>query len=236
MRDSRPSFNVYMITSLSVIIFYLLECDTLLSLVKPVIVPAIFYYYIQTTRYKISKSFSIALWLFFVSDMIEIIDSNQGLVLIMSCSFTSYIIISVMILREKIEVRFSNTSVLFSILFAITAVYMSIQVLISVSLENVPKFIFFAMYAALIIVMVIYAIFRFFTEKDYVSQILLAMTMAMFVSDIFYGYARFLIIDNTIIKVVSIIAQFVSYFWMVQYYNNRRPSLAKRTICKNLKL
>ncbi len=130
MRDSRPSFNVYMITSLSVIIFHLLECDTLLSLVKPVIVPAIFYYYIQTTRYKISKSFSIALWLFFVSDMIEIIDSNQGLVLIMSCSFTSYIIISVMILREKIEVRFSNTSVLFSILFAITAVYMSIQVLI----------------------------------------------------------------------------------------------------------
>lgn len=119
-----------MITSLSVIIFHLLECDTLLSLVKPVIVPAIFYYYIQTTRYKISKSFSIALWLFFVSDMIEIIDSNQGLVLIMSCSFTSYIIISVMILREKIEVRFSNTSVLFSILFAITAVYMSIQVLI----------------------------------------------------------------------------------------------------------
>ena len=221
MRDSKPSFYVFILTSICVIILYVLELDNLISVVKPIIVPAIFYYYTQTTSRPISLSFTIALSLFFTADMVEILETPDSIYLLMTCGFLSYLILFRYALREKVLLVFSFKSIATSVAIFSTSVVLSSNLITGSAIVHSDYLLFYIIYATLIIVMLSYAIIRRLSNNDSSSKFFLAMTFVMFASDLLYTYSHYIYYQK-IVVVGSLMAQFSSYYFMVEYYNSRK--------------
>lgn len=208
------------------IIFYVLKWEDSIAVVKPVIVPAIYYYYFQTKNRPINILFTIALWLFFVADMIEIIDSLRGIYLIMICGLLSYLIMFRFGIKDHIKLVYTTTSVVFTGVVAISLAILCAYVIMNMGPMNTIYFAFFIVYATAIISMLSYAILRIFSNNDYVSRLFLAMVGVMFLSDLLYAFNRYVEFYLTI-GIVSFVAQFISYYWMVEYFNRRSTVFSK---------
>ena len=224
MRDSRPSLYAYIITSLFVLVFYLLRWDDSIVVVKPVIVPAIYYYYIQTTKSPTNILFSAALWLFFIADMIEIVDGSAGIYLIMICGLLSYLIMFQFALKDKVKLIFNWKSAIIAISIFTSVAIPSAYVIANTNTADTFYFDFFIIYAIILISMFCYAIIRVFSSNDTVSRLFLAVVSAMLLSDFLYAYNRY-VEFYMITALVSLMAQFISYYWMVEYFNKRQSSM-----------
>lgn len=221
MQDSQPSLYAFIFTSICVVILVVMELQDLISVVKPVIVPAIFYYYTQTTNRPISVFFTVALSLFFMADMAEVFDSSDHIYLIMACGLISYIIMFRYALREKIRLIFSFKTIITAFAIFSTSVVLSSNLIIGSAIKNSEYLFFFIIYAIVIIVMVSYGIVRRLSNYARSSKFFLAMALLMFISDLLYTYCHY-VTYYKIVAVISLIAQFSSYYFMVEYYNSRK--------------
>lgn len=224
MQDSRPSLYAYIITSFFVLVFYVLRWEDFIVVVKPVIVPAIYFYYIQTTKRPISILFSAALWLFFIADMIEVIDGSAGIYLIMSCGLLSYLIMFRFAIRDKVKLSINwKSSIIVISIFTFVSIP-SAYVILNTNTSNTIYFDFFIVYAIILIGMFCYAIIRVFSSNDKVSRLFLAVVGSMLLSDFLYAYTRY-VEFYMVAALVSFVAQFSSYYLMVEYFNNRKSAV-----------
>lgn len=221
MQDSQPSLYAFIFTSICVVILFVMELQDLILVVKPVIVPAIFYYYTQTTNRPISVFFTVALALFFMADMAEVFDSSDYIYLIMACGLISYLIMFRFALREKIRLIFSFKTIVTVFAIFSTSVVLSSNLIISSVIKKSEYLFFFIIYAIVIIMMLSYAILRRLSNDASSSKFFLAMALLMFISDLLYTYSNYVTYYKTVV-VISLIAQFSSYYFMVEYYNSRK--------------
>ncbi len=220
MQDSRPSLYAYITTSICVLIFYVLKWENLITVVKPVIVPAIYYYYVQTTKTKINIEFTIAVWLFFIADMIEIVDAAAGIYLIMACSLTSYIIMFRFAILDNIKLEFSWKSSLLSITVVVIIAILSGQIINQTHTEHTIFFYFFVLYTLIVLSMFGYAILRLISKNDASSKLFILMVATMLVSDFLFASNKYILYYMPR-AILSFVAQFTSYYFMVEYFNKR---------------
>lgn len=226
MRDSLPSLYAYIITSLCVLVFYVLKWEDFITVVKPVIVPAIFYYYVQTTKGQVNLLFAAALWLFFIADMIEIVDSDRGVYLMMFCGLLSYLIMFRFALLDNIRLDFSFKAILVTTITIAFVAFISSQVIMHTNTSNTSYFYFFVLYSIIIFSMFSYAILRLFSKNDSSSRLFLAMVISMFLSDYLYAHNWYVEFYMTF-ALLSLVAQFISYYFMVEYFNRRNVGDSK---------
>ena len=226
MRDSSPSLYAYIFTSFCVIIFYILKWEEFITVVKPVIVPAIYYYYVQTTKRPINTWFTVAIWLFFIADMIEIVDAKAGLYWIMACSLMSYIIMFRFALLDKVKFNFSWKSIFITIAIIAFIAVLSAQVIGQTNTSNTIYFYFFAIYTITLLSMISYGMLRLFSNNDVASRLFLSMVGVMFLSDFLYASNKY-VEYNMPRAIMSFLAQFTSYYFMVEYFNVRVRSKLK---------
>ena len=225
MQDSRPSLYVYFITSVCVLIFYVLKMDDFITLVKPIIVPAIYFYYLQKTGNRINLLFTAAIWLFFAADMIEIVDDSAGIYWIMAFTLASYVIMMRFAVLDNIKMIVSWKSIVVSVLALSTIAVFSTQIINQTQSENTVYFYFFVLYTILALSMFGYAIMRFFSKNDLTSRLFLMMVVAMVLSDLLYSFNKYVNYSISV-ALISFTAQFASYYFMVEYFI-KRDSIAK---------
>lgn len=217
MKDSRPSLYAYIFTSVFVIILYVLKWTEFILIVKPVIVPSIFYYYIQRSKRPFNILFSISLWLFFATDMIDLLDGFGGIYLIITCGILSYLIIFRFAILEKVPLNFNCKNLIVLTIIVAVVGLLCVGIIENTNTLNTIYVNVFASYTLIMIVMLGYAVLRILTKNDLVSRLFFAMAFAMFISDYLYAYNRY-IRYNLIISVISMAFQFVSYYLMVEYF------------------
>lgn len=223
MRDSRPSLYAYIITSLCVVIFTAFGWEQMVIVAIPVIIPAIFFYYIQTATQPISIGFSVALWLFFAADMIEIVDEHNGIYLIIICTALSYLIMFGMALRDKVKLSFIFKPLFITAIFAMLSSTVLIEIIKKAATSDANYIFIFNVYAVVIVSIFSYAILRIFSKNDLTSKMFLVMVISMFISDLLYGYYRYVGV-NKIVVLAGLTSQFISYYFMVEYFNRRKVS------------
>lgn len=226
MKDSAPSLYAYIVTSVCVIIFYILKWENFITLVKPVIVPAIYYYYLQTTKRPINIMFSIAIWLFFVADMIEIVDAAAGIYLIMTCNLISYTIMFRFAILEHVKLRVTWKSAVPTLIIAATIAIVCAFIIGKTGPSNTIYFYYFIVYTIIFLSMICYSILRILTNNDVAARLFMSMVAVMFFSDILYAsnnYVKYIMP----LAIVSFISQFISYYFMVEYFS-KRGSVAKQ--------
>jgi hypothetical protein len=221
MKDSRPSLILFIVAGTLALVAKVFQMEELMIAVKPMVIPAIFYYYLQTKPMKVNLLFSLALWLFFVSDMVMVLFPMTGMPWIMITSMSSYLILIGFALYDRASIKFSAFNVVFITLLLILLGYFTFTIL-SLNVESIVSH--YGMYLAYGIVLTSLAVIsaaNYLSDNSVVFLHLSCMALCMVVSDLFFCIYRF-VIKLPVIDDINLFSQFMSYFFMVRYFNSRR--------------
>jgi hypothetical protein len=226
MKDSLPSLILYIVAGALAIIGKATGSEMLLLVTKPMVVPAIFYYYLQTKSRNVNALFLVGLWAFFIADMIMILMPRTGILYIMACGMVSYLVMVYFALKDCKPIRIGSFNILF---FGVTTLLLGYVILEIVNLD-VPiilnNYAFHVAYGAILLLLVAVSTFNYLTNNTTAFLYLCAMALCMMVSDLFYCIDKFVykmpVIDN-----INLLSQFMSYFFMVRYFNTRRAVYAE---------
>ncbi len=209
------------------IIAKVFDNELLMLIVKPMVVPAIFYYYLQTKTRKTSFLFSIVLWFFFIGDMIMVLFPLSGILWVMGCTMASYLILLKFVLEDRSAIKFSFFNIVFLTLLLILLGYILFTIL-NLNIDSIVRnYLMYLVYGIILISLVAISTFNYLSDNSAVYLHLCSMALCLLVSDLFYCINRF-IIQLPIIDHINLFSQFMSYFFMVKYFNSRKGKVMQR--------
>lgn len=227
MKDSRPSIILFIIAGTLALVAKIFNYEDLMIATKPMVIPAIFYYYLQTKTRRTNLLFSLALWLFFISDMVMVLFPMTGMFWIMITSMTSYLIMIRFALSDRAALKFSAFNVVFITLLLILLGYFVFTIL-SLNIEGiVSHYGMYLAYGIVLILLATVAAANYLSDNSTIYLHLSCMALCMVISDLFFCIYRFMI-DLPIIDYINLFSQFMSYFFMVKYFNARKKVVQRQ--------
>jgi len=221
MKDSRPSLILFIVAGALALMAKVFQLEDLMIATKPMVVPAIFYYYLQTRTRPVNLMFSSALWLFFISDMVMVLYPRSGMPWIMATCMASYLIMIGFALSDRAAVKFNFFNVLFITLLLFLLGYFTFTIL-SLDIEGiVANYSMYLTYGVVLTLLAVVSAANYLSDNSIVFLHLSSMALCMVVSDLFFCIYRF-VIDLPVIDHINLFAQFMSYFFMVRYFNSRK--------------
>lgn len=195
--------------------------EDLMIATKPMVIPAIFFYYLQTRTAPVNYLFSLALWLFFISDMVMILFPYSGMPWIMVTSMASYLIMIRFALRDRAAIKFSAFNVVFIALLLLLLGYFVFTIL-SLNIEGiVANYGMYLTYGIVLTLLATVSAANYLSDNGVIYLHLSCMALCMVVSDLFFCIYRF-VINLAVIDHINLFSQFMSYFFMVSYFNSRK--------------
>ena len=226
MKDRNPSLILYIAATILVLVAKVFDDEVLMLITKPMVVPAIYYYYLQTKTRDVNVVFSVAVWLFFIADMITLLYGPGGILYVMGCGIASYLLLSYFAMTDAVVPRLSVVNAAF--LVALTAVLgYWLYTILSMNIETInAHYTFYLAYGIVLVLLVAVSAFNFLSRSTPVYLNLCLMSLCMLISDLFYSINKF-VIEIALLDHLNLFAQFVSYYFMVRYFVDRRSSVSE---------
>ena len=224
MKDSRPSFILFVVASVGVLLGKAFDLELLMLLTKPMVIPAIFYYYLQTKTRNTNVLFSAVLALFFLGDMFMLLDPKSGLIGIMVCGMLAHLLLIELAVEDRMQLKFTFFNLFFLTLLLLLPSYI-LYLLLHLNVDSIDQhYLLFLVYGVVLIFLVGISIINHLSHHDTSSLYLTTTTLCLMVSDLLYSIARF-IIDMPLLDHLNLAVQFMAYFFMVKYFNSRRTEM-----------
>ena len=221
MKDSRPSLILFIVAGSLALVAKIFNLDDLMIATKPMVIPAIYYYYLQTKTRPVNVLFSLAVWLFFISDMVMVLFPLTGMPWIMITSMSSYLIMIGFALSDRASIKFSVYNIVFITLLLLLLGYFTFTIL-SLNIESImSNYGMYLAYGVVLTALAAVSAANYLSDNSAVFLHLSCMALCMVVSDLFFCIYRFMI-NLPIIDDINLFSQFMSYFFMVRYFNSRK--------------
>jgi hypothetical protein len=186
MRDSKPSLILFFAAGALAITAKIFNMELLMIVAKPMVVPAIYYYYLQTKRRKTSLMFSIALWCFFIADMVMLLFPVNGMLAIMACCMISYLILLKFAVDDCNVIKLNLFNIVFLSLLLILLSYILVTIL-NLNIEDIiSNYAMYLIYGVILILLVTVSAFNYLSDTSVVFLHLSSMALCMLVSDLFF--------------------------------------------------
>lgn len=217
MKANTPSLILFFVTSTLAIIFKLLNQDLWMLCTKSMIMPSLFIYYLVSNNYKISSFRLLFFILFFVRDVFNTMLISESALGSFLCVLAVYMLLLYIGLREFKSFKFGNKDFLFIglILFFVTMICFCV---LNLKLENLelsfPLYVFFGVILSSLGAV---SIINYIKTGSYMFFNAMLMSICFIVTDIFFILYKFYFYDYAF-TLVSLITQFLSYFFMVNYF------------------
>lgn len=231
MKDSRPSLILYIVAGIGVILGKIFDHEIVMLIFKPMVVPAIYYYYLQTKTRDTNVLFSINVWLFFISDMVLLIYGQDVILFVMGCNLISYLILIKIAASDNVKAKLNLFNIIFITILLFLLGFILFTIL-NLKIEYIIDYYFFYLiYGIVLIILVAISAFNYLSNSTASFLHLCLMSLSILVSDLFYAINRF-IIEVPILDHCNTFIQFLSYFFMVKYFNSRRSEALKNNLIK----
>ncbi|MEW5675781.1 hypothetical protein ABGT15_05670 [Flavobacterium enshiense] len=218
-----PALVLYSFASFLFIISVVFDLETLSMLFKPMIAPAIYFYYWQKSNGKVSVIFSLILFLFYCGDMMILIQYENLFVPLMLMNLVAYLLLfkflveDLMLLREN-RIHSSNIfSIIIFTLFLLSLLYMGLKLIFDASSENYGLITF---YGITLFLLGLQTTFLYIMNNSSSNVFLAITTLCFIMSDLFYVlYNYYLNLDIFIF--INVSCQVISFYFLVNYILNR---------------
>ena len=224
MQSKYPSLVLYVITSVIAVISTAIEWEWLTFLIKPIIVPAIFYYYLQRNEFKIELLFVLGLFSSYASDMIVLFDiENQNVVVTLLNMFTNVVMLYYVINDISFKSLEIQRIVYFfgNLVSFLAVVYIMLTLMSNLSTTTLVVYI---VYGLLLSILASLAIINHVVSHNLKTFYALIMCICFITTDVFYIVYNFYV-NMYVFLLLNLAAQFVSYFYMISYkvtYSTKR--------------
>lgn len=208
----------YVLISLGALIGVVFDFKVVEVVFKPVVVPLIFVYYLYRTNFKLSGTFTSILILSFASDMASVfqIEKKQIFILILNLA------INILFLKSFLKDYFKLNVVDYKQIINGFFVMAAVMVLVVVCLTMMPnlgvsELVNYLLYGFVLSLMSTVAICNTILNDNLKIFYALVLSISFIITDVFYVLYNFYLPMNVFL-LVNQIAQFASYFFIVNYF------------------
>jgi hypothetical protein len=217
MKASTPSLILFFITSVLAIIFKLIGHNDLVLCTKSVIIPSLFIYYLVSNNYKVSGLIAVIFILFFVRDIFNTLSISETAMGSFLCVLVVYVLLLYIAQKDFKHLKFSyrDSLSIFILIFGIAVICYSV---LNLKLENLElDFSLYVVFGIVLSILSIVSILNYIKNGSYVFFNAMLMCICFIITDIFFVLYKFYFY-NYVFTLISIVTQFSSYFFMVNYF------------------
>ena len=232
MKYKYPSLILYAIASVITIISTILEYDWLTFFVKPIIVPAIFYYYLQRNDLKIEGLFFLGILSSYASDVIVLLNFENHQVIITLLNMFTYVVMLYYVLHDFSVKKIGLQKVIYfvgNLLSFLVVVYIMLTLMSDMTRVSLGIYI---LYGVIISVLASFAIINHISTHNLKTFYALIMCICFVTTDIFYIVYNFYV-GMHVFLLLNLAAQFVSYFYMIHYMTTANPNDIRNDIIRD---
>jgi len=217
---NKPALVVYFVACLVFMLGVIMSNNELMLVSKPIIVPAILFYYLQEKRVRFNWSYALIIMLFFIGDMIVLIDLPDFFIIIVAVFQLAYLFFLKGIVDDLVAIRFRfiNKTHLFTlllcVLFLIYLLISIIDVLMEAKTEYMGLLVVYGI--TLVSIGTIASLYYIIRPSRYTTFMIFASLSFVF-SDVFFILKKdFLEIE--ILNYLNNFTQIISYYFLTKYY------------------
>ncbi|WP_348823292.1 hypothetical protein [Flavobacterium aestuarii] len=217
MKASTPSLILFFVTSILAIIFKLLDHDMLVLYTKSMIIPSLFIYYLVCNNYKISSLKAIIFLAFFVRDVFNTLRIGESAMGSFLCVLFVYVLLLCIALKEwkSFQFGFKDAIPFIFLVFFLSLICYSV---LNLKLENLElDFSLYAVFGVILTLLSLISIINYIKSGSYAFFNGMLMSICFIITDVFFVLYKFYFY-NYAFTLVSLITQFLSYFFMVNYF------------------
>ena len=229
MGKLKPAIGLYFISSILVLIAVVFNLNELEQIAKPIVIPSIFFFYLQHRYKRVNWWFSIAILACFVGDMILLIDPEFEILWIILCFFISYAILIKFGIDDLVPQKLTFSNIGIGILSVFFLLFVLLSIVDLIEPESTERYIMFLFYGFSLLVLTVISLFNFFSDASKAALYFSIMALCIVISDVFYSFYHF-IEPIEMFNYINIFFQLATYYCMVSYFLVRieKPSKFNR--------
>lgn len=221
MNKSTPALLLYLAASLMYVLSIIFKWDSAVTLLfKPMIFPAIYFYYLQESEFKPNLFPSLILILFFIGDMIILMDFENNLIPLMVLNMSAYLILAYHVTKDILIIRnpkisnFMILNVFLVIGFLMSLLYIALSLVFNAS---DPYFGILMAYGIVLMLLSIEIVTYYFLKADATSFFVLMTIICLGISDLFHVLYNYY--DNFPVFInINVLCQAASFYFLVKYF------------------
>lgn len=217
MKASTPSLILFFVVSFLAVIFKIFGHNILVFYSEPIIIPSLFIYYFVSNNYRITFLKALIFLLFFVREIFDALGVSESPAGSFSCVLAVYVLLLYLALQDLKQLKFSYGDCFsaFVLIFGISAICYSV---LNLKLENLDlDFSLYVSFGIILSILSIISILSYVKNGRYVFFYAMLMCVCFVITDVFFVLYKFYFY-NYVFILISIITQFLSYFFMVSYF------------------
>lgn len=233
MDKSTPALILYFAASLVYVLSVVLHADAVITfLVKPMIAPAIFFYYWQESKGKVFLLPSLVLLLFYIGDMMILIEYDNLLVPLMLFNLGAYLILGFYLTKDLLKIKNPEISsymiliICIVIAFLLSLLYAALTLVFSASDSN---YSLLTIYGVTLVLLGIETVSYYILKNNTEGFFLLIGVLCLIICDLFYVlynyYAQFEVFIN-----INVFCQAISFYFIVKYFLYRKSTNSIKNI------
>ena len=229
MGKIKPSLLLYFASSLLVLFAVVINKQELEQLVKPIVIPSIYFYYLQYRYKRVNWWFSIAILACFVGDMIVLIDPQFEILWIIFSFLVCYIILIKFGIEDLVPQKLTIANIGFGIISVGFLLFVIFSIIDLMEPKSTERYILFLLYGICLLILTVISLFNFFSDASKAALYFSIMALCMVISDVFYSFYHF-IEPFEMFNYINIFFQLASYYCMVSYFlvRNEKPLKFRR--------
>lgn len=205
-------------------VFYMLgvmmDNNEIMLVAKPVIVPAIFFYYLQERKIKFNWTYTLITILFFTGDMIVLIDSDNLFILVIAVFLLAYLFFLKGLVDDLVTIRlqFINKTHLFALLICVFFLIYLLISIVDVLIENKSENLgLIVLYGIVLVSIGILASLNYITKPSRYTTFMILASLSFVISDVFYILKKDFL-EIAILDYLNNFTQIISYYFLTKYF------------------
>lgn len=221
MRTEKPAILLYFTACVLAVIATAIPSETLLIFSKPIVIPAIFFYYLSVKTVKFNIWYAVFLALTFIGDTIVLLELRDGTMYIMLPYILSYAILLKFIFADTAALRFSRSGLAVGV-FVFAMIVGAAFTLIGFFDESQKKLeVPILIYGLILALQAGLSAYHIHVSNSNASFFMAMTALFNCVSDIFY-VIFILIIPTPEFLPLDIGLQIFSYYFVIKYFVYRK--------------
>lgn len=224
MNKINPSVILFSIAGILYFFSVLFNNEILILVTKPIIIPSIMFFYFTETKGKVNFWFVFSLFLFFVGDILYLINLDGYYLLGLLFYLSPYSIVLIFIIKDFIKLvrtkSVDKTDLSFLIiLFFLT--YLLVSMMNVLNPDSEIEFFYFLLFGIELVLMGVFVTLLYLHKPNKENFFLIIAVSLFIVSDI-----SFILHKNVhgllVFKITNIVTQLTSYYFYTKYLIEKR--------------
>ncbi len=224
MKVNYPSLILYVLATIFAIVGVSFNCEAFELIAKPMIVPAIYFFYVQLCKGEVNLLFTIAVFFSFTADMLVLINLPNSTLPIAFFNICMYLIFTYFILNDIGIKNFTNKKSIPLLGFSVFFLFVLSVVLDLMKDIDQLEFNVFVFYGIILSVLSALICYNHLNKSTLRSYYALLMCICFIVSDVFFAIYNFYLKIEIFIS-LNVAGQFISYYYMVKYITSANDLL-----------